>query len=199
MAYQHDVFLSYPHGFIEQWLKQHFLELFRWNLANALGRAPAIFIDRDGIASGDSWPERLKGALACSRCLVPIWAPEYFESKWCLYECRMLVEREQQLKYRTVQKPGGLIHPVNVGDGDHFPDYAKAIQYFDCRDYVILGEGFTKTERYVDFQLKVREWTAQVAKAISKAPAWKKRWRDDPLVPLPEFQSPKFDLPTLAE
>lgn len=198
MDYEYDVFLSYPHGYIEEWLKQHFQKHFEWHLTNALGRTPAIFIDREGITSGDSWPERLKKALACSRCLVPIWAIPYFESEWCLYECQMLLERERQLKYRTARNPGGLIHPVNAGDGDNFPDFAKAIQYFDCRDYMLIGDGFTNSPIYTDFQRKIGEWAPQVAKSILQAPPWKKRWLHIPLVELPKLPEPIFSLPTLA-
>jgi TIR domain len=198
MAYQYDVFLSYPHGFIEQWVKQHFLELFRWHLSTALGRKPEIFFDRQGIASGEAWPERLKHALAHSRCLVPLWAPAYFLSDWCKYECQMFLTREKELKYRTARTPGGIIHPVNVGDGEHFPDYAKAIQYRDMQGYVLLGEGFTKTEKYTEFQEQIRDWSGQVAKSIHevKPQSWRKRWLDDPAVALPPIAPPKFSNPT---
>ncbi len=199
MAYRHDVFLSYPHGFIEDWVRDIFLPLFQWHIEGALGYAPNIFYDRAGIVTGDSWPLRLKQALACSRCLVAIWAPSYFNSEWCMRECSVMLDRERQLKYRTVKNPSGLILPVNVSDGDSFPGFAKTIQYFDCRDYAIVGAGFTKTKRYVEFQLKLKSWAPEVAEVIKRAPQWKSKWLNDKMIKIPSIKVPSFKQPTLAE
>jgi hypothetical protein len=198
MPYKHDVFLSYPHGFIEVWVSERFLPLFRWHLESALGRPADIFIDREGISTGDSWPLRLKSALAHSRCIVPVWSPTYFGSIWCMTECCVMLDRERQFNYRTTNKPEGLVLPVNVSDGQGFPTFAKAIQYFDCRDYVIVGPGFINTDTYVEFQLKMKNWAPEVAKAILRAPRWRREWINDARINIPDHEVPSFQQPTLA-
>jgi hypothetical protein len=198
MPYKHDVFLSYPHGFIEDWVRDHFLPLFRWHLESALGRPVDVFIDRDGISTGDSWPQRLMSALAHSRCLVPVWAPAYFGSDWCVRECCVMLERERSLNYRTAGKPEGLVLPVNVSDGQGFPTYAKVIQYFDCRDYVLVGPRFNNTEAYIEFQLKMKQWAPQVAKAVERAPRWRREWLNGRMLAIPQPEIPAFRQPTLA-
>lgn len=198
MAYQYDIFLSYPHGFIEKWVIDNFMPFLKWHLEGSLGRPPEIFLDRDGISTGDTCPLRLKKALAHSRCLVAIWAPSYFKSEWCVRECRVMSAREQQEGYRTIDNPSGLIQPVNVCDGKSFPDFAKNIQYFDCRDFAILGQGFEKTELYVTFQNEIRQWCENVAESVNNSPQWKDVWLNDDIIQLPNLQNPNFELPTLG-
>lgn len=198
MPYRHDVFLSYPHGFIEDWVRERFMPLFRWHLESALGHQPDIFIDREGIFTGDSWPLRLKNALAHSRCLVPVWSPAYFGSEWCVTECCVMLDRERQYNYRSATKPEGLIVPVNVSDGQGFPAYAKAIQYFDCRDYVLVGPGFVNTEAFIEFQLKMKDWAPKVARAILNAPRWRRDWINDRRINIPAPEIPQFRQPTLT-
>lgn len=198
MAYKHDIFISYTHNHIKEWVNQHFYPLFAIYLEGSLGRKPDIFIDNQGILTGDSWPLRLKEALAYSRCVVAIWSPSYFTSEWCQRECYIMLQREKLLGYRTLQNPGGLLLPVNVSDGRGFPDYAKTIQYFDCRDFLLFGQGFEKTEIYIKFQQRIREWTEEVATAIENAPQWSSEWLNDNIIEIPEVSIPTFELPTLS-
>ncbi len=198
MAYKHDIFLSYTRGgMIENWLSAYFLRIFKHHLESALGRPPDIFLDREGIRSGDSWPLRLKTALSCSRCLVAIWSPSYFFSEWCVRECVMMLRRESELGYRTDENPTGLVLPVNASDGSGFPEFAQNTQWFDCRDYIIEGRGFEKTEMFVEFQIKVREWSKDVALTISGAPAWSEEWLNEPILRIPDPPNLVFEQPVL--
>lgn len=197
MSYKYDVFLSYSHDLIEEWVRNQFLTLFRFHLEGALGKRPIIFIDREGIKTGDTWPLRLKSALAQSKCLVGVWSPTYFDSEWCIKECSMMRNREQEEGYRTIQKPSGLILPINICDGQSFPDFAKQIQYKDFRDFAIVGKGFELTELYVQFQQNIRNWSADVAKAIQSAPKWKNKWINDPVLEINNSDTPKFEQPIL--
>jgi len=132
MVYEYDVFYSYKTGFpFGDWVHEHLLPFLESYLGNALNRNVNLFVDRNGISSGDAWPERIKRALAHSRCLVAVWAPLYFNSLWCRYECAVMLYRERQLGYRTINNPSGLILPINVFDGEHFPDFAQEIQWLD--------------------------------------------------------------------
>jgi hypothetical protein len=187
MAYKYDVFISYMHD--EQmgsWVYQHLSPFLKSFLGNALNRPVDYFIDRQGISSGDSWPLRLQSALAQSRCLIAIWSPLYFHSSWCRRECAVMLYREAQLSYRTVSKPKGLVAPINVFDGQFFPDKAQRIQWLDCRKYWIVGDGFVKTEKYVEFQDLLKEWVIDIADVIEGAPPWQDAWLNDEWFNVPD-------------
>ena len=88
--------------------------------------------------------------------------------------------RESQLGFRTLRSPNGLVVPVNVFDGKYFPKKARDVTWLDCQKYWIVGDGFLKTERYVEFQDVLRAWSEDVATAIGSAPAWDKKWLTAP-------------------
>lgn len=187
MGYEHDIFVSYMHdGQMEGWVVQHLVPFIQSFVGNALNRPVHIFIDRAGIRSGDAWPARLRRALAKSRCLVAVWSPLYFHSDWCRRECSTMLHREVALGFRTIQKPEGLVIPVNVFDGNFFPKKAKDIQWLDCRKYWIVGDGFVKTERYVEFQDVLRTWADDAAHMIQGAPAWDEAWLTPSWLDLPD-------------
>jgi TIR domain len=177
MAYEHDVFLSYKSDFpFGDWVHECFLPFFRPYVENALNRPFNLFLDRTGIMSGDSWPQRLLEALSRSRCLVAVWSPFYFRSDWCRRECELMLHRERRLGMRSLANPGGLVLPICLFDGDHFPGPAKEIQHLDCRKYFVVGDGFKRTELYVEFQQVIARWSEEVASAIHRAPPWRKEW-----------------------
>lgn len=180
MDYKFDIFLSYPQGFIQEWLDDTLLPLLNWHLQEYIGYIPKIFIDRDGISTGDDWPLRLKQALCYSKCLVPLWCPSYFSSDWCLIECLTMKKREEENGLRSIENPSGLIFPLNVSDGDYFPNFAKKIQYFDLRDYVLTGEGFKASLLYVEVQQKIKKFAKDVGKCIQNTPKWDSDWLNKP-------------------
>jgi hypothetical protein len=201
MAYKYDVFLSYvtesPFG---KWVHDHLLPFFEPYLKNALNQEVNLFVDRYEIYSGDAWPERIKNALAHSKCMVAIWSPAYFNSTWCKLECNVMLQREKQLGYRTINNPTGLVIPVNVFDGEHFPPYTRKIQCLDCRDFFRASPGFRNSPRYVDFEDLIIHWVYDVAKSINNAPPWSKEyeiWLDDPVDYFNQTSDPIFMPPTL--
>ena len=208
MSYEYDVFLSYykrkPVG---PWVHEYFLDFFPAYLteamASTLQREVRIFWDTKEIQAGEDYPSRLKRALARSKCLVAVWSPNYFyNSKWCQYEYNVMRYREQQLQYRTLKNPHGLVFPVVVHDGEHFPDYAQRTQFFDCREYAVVGQGFKKTESYIEFQTGMRDWTTEVAESLRKAPEWitdmeTEAWLNNPLNQSLVIAEPIFRAPTL--
>jgi hypothetical protein len=126
VAYKYDIFLSYTHDEqMEEWVHKHFVPFLKPFIGNALNRPITIFVDRSGINTGDSWPLRLRQALAYSRCLLPVWTPLYFHCDWCIRECGAMLLRETRTGLRSVQKPHGLVIPVNVFDGKFFPARAR--------------------------------------------------------------------------
>jgi len=180
MAYSHDVFVSYMHDAqMESWVHKHFLPFVSTFVGNALNRPATLFVDRTGIVTGDSWPLKLQQAIAQSRCLIPIWSPLYFHSDWCRRECAAMLYRETQTGFRTIANPRGLLAPVNVFDGQFFPAKAKQIQWLECQRFWVIGDGFSKTERYIEFQDILRSWAIDVATVIENAPEWQAAWMDN--------------------
>jgi hypothetical protein len=204
MDYEYDVFLSYIHEKpCGTWVAEHFLPYFRPQLGNALGGRPAsIFYDRTGIHTGQKWPARLKQALSTSRCLVGIWSPRYFNSEWCRYECAVMRHREKELGF-SGRNPDGLIAGVRVHDGNFFPEFAKDSQYADFEDMFYDGPGFAKSEKYVEFQQKVKDLATDIATLISKVPPWSAdwitpAWTDDVIATSSAPPRPKVPQPLLV-
>ena len=111
--------------------------------------------------------------------MVGIWSPNYFISDWCQCESLFMLHREQVCGFRSATNPNGLIVPVTLHDGARFPAYARAIQFADWTKYARVGEGFKKTERYVEFQDRITDWADDVANAVNNAPDWNADWLTD--------------------
>ncbi len=190
MCYKNDLFVSYAHDkedeekLTEQWLRRTFLPYFRRHLGNELGKRAEIFIDREGILAGEEWPEKLKEALLYSRCLIAFWAPSYFESEWCTYECSAFLQRESYLKKQGKKKH--CLIPVQLSNKECFPGKLKNIQTFDCTDYFILAKKFTETELFVEFEIELKKWVKKIAPIIKNAPEWDEEWGKFPNMQSPE-------------
>ena len=194
-GYQYDIFLSYTRNFIGDWVHEHFLELFNFHLQGGLGYSPKVFVDTQDISAGESWPLRLKKALAYSKCLVAILSPSYFESNWCLKECHVMLYREHIEGFGAKGNGQGLVLPVIASDGKYFPDYIRNIQSVDFRNFVRKGSGFPTTPRYVEFQDKMEQWAKEVADAVRNAPTWNSSWLDETIINIPKLKIPDFNTP----
>lgn len=193
-AYQYDVFISYRRKApVSEWLHNHFLPMLEQRLPDCLPVAmrPRIFVDRE-IETGTHWPTRLCEALKTSRCLLPIWSPEYFRSDWCLAEWKSMVKREQLL--RAKKKKCAIIYPVRFADGEHFPEEAKNTQDHDVRPWNIPHAVFRETHDYIAFDRDVQEIAKELAVMIRNAPPFS----DWPVVrPKPPRKAVKMGLPRL--
>lgn len=202
MVYEYDVFVSYTRkGLFGKWVHDIFYPVFEDFLENTLNREVNIFIDKTNIHAGDAWPERIKYSLAHSRCLIAIWLPSYFHSNWCKCELEVMRHREKKLGYRTNSNPNGLIMPLNIFDGEHFPKFAKDINYLNCIEYCYDGD-FKKTIGYIEFQKILKPWVVDLAESINKAPEWseewlKKEWIDDPINTIQQNPDYSFKQPIL--
>lgn len=202
--YVYDVFLSYLHEKpCGTWVVEHFLPYFQPQLSNALVRRASIFFDRTGIHSGQKWPERLKQALAHSRCLVGIWSPMYFRSPWCLAEDAIMRHRESRCGFGTTEKPDGLIVGVKVNDGIHFPESARNSHYSSFDEFFCDGPGFRQHPLHVDFQRAIVPFTVDVARIVGNAPPWSSdwlepAWTDDVILQMQQPAVPKVAQPLLS-
>lgn len=182
MAYKHDIFISYKRGLIgNEWLDTRFIPLFQDSVEDEIilrckRKAFGIFFDRasvskdklqmdkTGIEPGQAWRDALSDGLENSCCLLAICTPKYFQSEWCMTEWKTFEQRNDKEKK-------DLIVPITLHDGEAFPGSGSKFQYANFNDYYIIGEGYTKTEPYVQFQKMVKELAVRVAKVVADAPA----------------------------
>lgn len=163
MPYTHDVFLSYRRKRVYvDWIDDFFLDRFRATLEQNLpydwGEVK-VFVDRQSIEPGDEWREEIEHALAGARCMVPLWAPDYFGSRWCYSEWRSF-------------QPSRPIIPIQwSNDNRHFPEDAQRIQGANFSPFALTGEGFRKTEAFVTYQQAIATFARRVADVISRSPA----------------------------
>ena len=180
MAYKYDVFLSYnlkyPHG---DWVNNIFLPFFKPLLEDALNiHSVSIFQDTSGILTGQDWENRILDALLHSRIMVSIFTPAYFNSEWCKKEFAIMDYRQRELGYMSLQNSNGIIVPLKISDGEHFPEIAKELQIADFNNYHRIGPGFPYTPLYIEMQGKLQSWINDVAYAHKNAPDWNAEWLD---------------------
>jgi hypothetical protein len=192
MPYKYDVFISYQRERFGEWVREYFSKFLDLYLEDALGRKPKIFIDKQ-IETGDIWPRNLVDALACSRCLVCVWSPSYFDSIWCRYELLTMLER-----MRKTGNKRKLLLPVVISDGDNFPDYTKPFQWLDCRDYAFTGKGFEDSADYFHLQRLIRDAAKDIRGAIQQAPRWRRTWLDGHVFELPVAPTPAVPQPFIG-
>jgi TIR domain-containing protein len=171
MPYKFDVFLSYSREFlIEEWVRKFFVaQLEFWLSQEFPARKARIFWDQTGIEPGDYWSDVLKDGLRESACLVPVWAPSYFKSKWCVAEFYSFLKRASAAKVDSRR----LIIPLRWHDGDSFPPAAQQILYcpFEKHTYLIR-----ETKAFGDFQSAVQKFATTIKHAIDKAPPFQPNW-----------------------
>jgi hypothetical protein len=175
--YAFDVFISYKrHRYQNRWLTKHFLGAFEFFLEQEvqarLARPPSVFFDQSkvrpeilagalqnggGIEPGTRWQEELERAIKTSRCMVGLWSPTYFGSRWCRREWRSFAGR-----------PKLPLVPASVYDGNDFPPEARAIERIDLSTFVL--QGIDRTDRFADFEERVRLLAESVAEKVQTAP-----------------------------
>ena len=128
------------------------------------GEAFEIFQDRNDIAWGQQWQQRIDGALDAVTFLIPIITPAFFKSPACRDEFERFLKREENLGRTDLILPVYYVEcPVLSNEGKRETDsIAKVIaarQYADWRD--LRHEPFTASE--------VGRRFASIAKQIVKA------------------------------
>ena len=179
MTYKYDAFFSYKrHSESDDWHKELKNKLEFW-LSHELGRQAYIFLDTEDIKTGHRWRTKIAGALAESRCLVCIWSPMYFQSKWCVAEWRTFEERGETMNC-------DLVVPARFHDGQHYPQAAKDRQTSDFRNFVSTVPTFWETRSAAEFEsLKLRPFTEELAASVLAAPEFS---IDFPLIEDPDVQ-----------
>ena len=125
------------------------------------------------------WQEKLSSALKQSRCIICLWSPLYFQSKYCVSEWRTFLEREMQAHAE-------LVMPASYFDGESFPPTAKTRQFLDFSEFTSTMPKFWDTELAVRFENeRLRRFAHDLAEMIRKAPPYSDTF---PLVEAPDGQ-----------
>lgn len=177
--YLFDIFISYRRTpLVSGWLKNHFFPMLEQWLPHYLpvDKQVDIFVDWK-IETGAAWPQSLRQALSKSRCLLPIWSPEYFRSEWCLAEWHTMREREKLLNMQNDENPIGLTYPVVFADGEHFPEQAKTVQQKrDLRNWNCPYEVLRETKGIIEFDREVQVVAQELAGMLARTPKWSSEW-----------------------
>jgi hypothetical protein len=149
-------------------------KLAHW-LKMDLNRADVkIFLDTEDIRTGQRWHSKLETALRTSKCIVCIWSPLYFKSKWCVSEWTSFEQRGQALGL-------DLVVPARYYDGDHYPQLAQDRQSRDFSDFASTMPRFWDTDHAVEFEFTLlRPFARDLAASIRLAPQF------DPNFPIVE-------------
>ncbi|WP_095447454.1 TIR domain-containing protein [Ochrobactrum quorumnocens] len=196
MAYQWDVFLSYPRTpYVEPWLDNHFFPLLRDHLDALLPDEPRIFLDR-AQPVGVVWPDNIKTALKHSRIMVAVWTPPYFRSHWCIAEWESMLAREQRYARPGAVNQSSLVYPIKYSDGQNFDKRAQAIQVKDLSSFGYPLPNFREAIAYIDFYNAVRDVAEDIQARLAAAPEWEP---DFPLVDVEPIaqKGPRVRLPRI--
>jgi hypothetical protein len=185
--YVYDIFVSYKHdrrgrSLITPWLHEVVDRVEMWVGEELGGRAPMVFFDRRSIETGATWPRELRDALASARCLVPVWAPGYFRSRWCVAEWRSFLARQTLVDPRH-----RLIIPLTYHDGEWFPPEARDTQQLNVSKYAATTNAFWRSTRADELDEILKEFAAEVAGAVLDAPPFDPNW---PVVTPPADEPP---------
>ncbi|MEP4195690.1 MAG: toll/interleukin-1 receptor domain-containing protein [Aliishimia sp.] len=166
LGYDYDIFFSYKrHPKTDPWFLALVENLEPW-ISHELHREASIFIDQEDIKTGAKWRRKISESLKKSRCIVCIWSPLYFESKWCVAEWESFVQRCQLFNCE-------LIVPARYFDGQHYPDLAKDVESRDFSHYTSLSPRFWDSELFLEFEQKhLKDFAGEVADAVKSAPPY---------------------------
>ena len=174
--YVYDVFVSYrrePPGeeLLTPWLMEVVKRVRRW-LGMCLGGVEArVFFDTQVLGPGSRWQTELGRAIRTSKCLLPIWSPEYFNSQWCVAEWQSFVDREQLL-----DPPARLIVPITIHDGQSFPPEAQQVTHLDLCGYAGTTGGFWETRRAGELDIMLYDFSPRLADIVRNAPPYRPDW-----------------------
>ena len=167
MPYEFDAFFSYKRNpQTDDWHSEVKKKLEFW-VGQEINRKVSIFMDTEDIRTGNRWKQKLGDALKKSRCIVCIWSPYYFQSRWCVSEWSTFLERESQYGCSD------LVIPARFHDGEYFPTQAKDTQSADFSSYASTMPAFWRTEKAVEFeQPHLQKFAKAIAECIHNAPEY---------------------------
>lgn len=195
-GYKYDVFISYSRrGSVQKWLLNHFFPKLQDCLADQLAPAPTVYMDRT-MPRGVHWPSELQKALRHTKIILPVFTPQYFESRWCRAELGSMRERERMLGLASLEIPQSLVYPILYSDSDTFPAEAREWSWWDFKGLDMPEPVFQESRRFENFHKKVVELAEDLVRVLQQVPEWQADWPlidpPDPVL-LPPARMPRFD------
>ncbi|MDM8555742.1 TIR domain-containing protein [Desulfococcaceae bacterium HSG7] len=90
---KYDVFISYASEY----------SFFAKILFNVLKRAGLrVWFDKKAMKAGDLLDEEIKKGIKASSKMIAIWAPEYFEKKWPIFETEIKIDSDNSTNQHTL-------------------------------------------------------------------------------------------------
>jgi hypothetical protein len=175
VAYTHDIFISYRRDReTVTWIQNHLAPLLRLRLGLELPNPPDIYIDLQ-IEGGATWPVELGRELAQSKVLISLWSGNYLHSKWCTLELAHMVAREKKFQLRSPHNSSGIVFIMVAHDGETIPHELQAIQKVEIQSCfnVRMRHDSPRAEELDEILTKN---ASAIARAIKKAPEFKKKW-----------------------
>ncbi len=199
-GYVHDIFISYRHeGPAHTWVTEYFFPLLKKWLPEFMPpdykfNDESIFIDLQ-IETGNSWPIQLNEALRTSRCLLPVWSPQYFRSEWCRAELDTMLEREKILGLRKDHNWSGIIHPVVFQSASLIPPEYRTIQYTDLSQWGIDEPVFRSSPEFLQLVSHVKAICPKLWSMMQTAPDWQNNW---PIITPKALPNDPFPIPRFS-
>jgi hypothetical protein len=151
----YDVFISYAANVITNAWLHEFVPLFSAWLEERLARRARVFSQDTALLNAD-WQAALDRHLDAARTLVVILTPTYFNSQFNRREWDAFAH----------SRPDRLF-PVMLTRSDSYPEDVNTRQWADFTPFAFVGEGFSKTEVYVEFQRAVHALASAVGAKIN--------------------------------
>lgn len=178
MGYEYDIFISYRRNEkTKAWIEKHFIPTLNVHIFNELGWNPKFFIDSQ-LEAGVTWPLALGNALGTSKIIIPLWTKTYLNSVWCTAEISRMMKREVDTGCRTPDRPGGLVFPTIIHDGESLPINLSIIQKYEIQDCynVNMTVDSAKAELLSD---RLEPLGKAIADTLSNLPEYQSTWKTD--------------------
>lgn len=128
-----------------------------------------LFIDREGIAWGNEWRQRIDGALDLTTFFIPIVTPRYFTRDECRRELLRFATQARALGVEDLLLPIYYVHVMGLREGSD--DEAMALvartQYADWRDLRLLDESSAEYRQAVN---GLARRLAEIAASVASRP-----------------------------
>jgi hypothetical protein len=116
----YDVFISYSRANTDE------CDAFERALVDAR-QGIRIFLDRNDLAVGSAWQQKIFESLDRCRKVVALLSPQYAVSKVCQEEFNIAW-------YRARETDSEILFPIYLYDADELPSYMKYRGFVDCRE-----------------------------------------------------------------
>ncbi len=166
--WDHDVFVSSPGGPpVAPWVERVFVPELRDAMGREGGapRARVFHFRHPGmIEVGRPWWQEIRVALLRSAILVPVFAPDYFRSEFCLTEW-------ETFRHRRLVTGASCLYPVRYSDGFFFDEDARAEEYDDFGPFAHLAIRSRASKSFKDRVRLVAETLVHRVENLSPASA----------------------------